>query len=172
MCADGAIAGVVDAAGAALAGVAIRPSPGKGLGAFSTRDRGAGELVGDYAGEIMSAREKDARYLSLGERTAADDAWLASRRARGVGTSGDYILGVGSDIFVDAEDPQHSNWCRYLNHDASPNVALKTLPVGLGGRPRAWFVTLRPVRDGEELCFDYGDDYWNQPGDDERGPTR
>lgn len=115
----------------------------------------------------MSGREKDARYLGIGERTPADDEWLAARRARGVGTSGNYILGVGSDIFVDAEDPMYSNWCRYLNHGSNPNVALKTLPRGLGGRPRAWFVTVRAVSKGEELLFDYGEDYWNQPDDDQ-----
>jgi hypothetical protein len=79
----------------------------------------------------------------------------------GGNVSGDYILGVGNDIFVDAEDPQHSNWCRYLNHGAAPNIALKTLPRGLDGKPRAWFVTLQPVEAGSELLFDYGDDYWH-----------
>ncbi|KAJ1636502.1 hypothetical protein T492DRAFT_958411 [Pavlovales sp. CCMP2436] len=154
-------AALVDVEGAAAAGADIRPSPGKGMGAFAARARGAGELVGDYVGEIMSAREKDARYLGLGEVAEADRAWIESRRQRGVTVSGAYILGVGGDIFVDAEDPQHSNWCRYLNHDNAPNIALKTLPRGLGGKPRAWFVTLRAVQAGEELVFDYGDDYWH-----------
>ncbi|KAG8467062.1 hypothetical protein KFE25_000378 [Diacronema lutheri] len=165
MCAVGHVSLVVDEEGAASAGVAIRPSPGRGLGAFSTRDRGVGELVGDYVGEVMSEREKDARYLNIGTRTDADELWLRSRRERGVRTSGEYILAVGSGIFIDAEDPQCANWCRYLNHDARPNVALKTLPRGLEGRPRAWFVTTRRILAGEELVFDYGDDYWNQPGD-------
>ena len=59
------------------------------------------------------------------------------------------------------EDPLHSNWCRYLNHDSAPNVALKTLPRGIGGKPRAWFVTLREIPPDTELCFHYGDDYWH-----------
>jgi hypothetical protein len=96
----------VDLEGAAAAGVAIRPSPGKGLGAFTLRARSAGELVGDYVGEAMSAREKDARYLGVGERTTTDLDWISSRRDRGVSISGDYILGVGNDIYIDAVRPR------------------------------------------------------------------
>ena len=32
---------------------------------------------------------------------------------------------VAEDLFVDAEDPACSSWCRYINHDANPNLALK-----------------------------------------------
>lgn len=151
---------IIDAQGAALAGIAIRPSPGKGLGAYSTHARAVGELVADYVGEVLTEREKDARYLGVGERTAEDDAWLASRRERGVGLTGDYILGVGNGLFIDAEDPQHGNFARYFNHNSEPNMALKTLPRGIGNRPRAWFVTTRAVQVDDELCFDYGPDYW------------
>jgi SET domain-containing protein len=69
------------------------------------------------------------------------------------------------------EDPKYSNWCRYLNHDSAPNVALKTLPRGIGGKPRAWFVTLREIRPGAELCFDYGDDYWHDAAPAVTAPT-
>lgn len=32
---------------------------------------------------------------------------------------------MAEDLFVDAEDPACSSWCRYINHDANPNLALK-----------------------------------------------
>ena len=28
------------------------------------------------------------------------------------------------------------------------------------GEPRVWFVATRDIAPGDELCFDYGDDYW------------
>jgi hypothetical protein len=62
--------------------------------------------------------------------------------------------------FVDAEDPDCSSWCRFINHDPDPNLALKVLPKGIGGKPRVWFVAMRPIPEGQELCFDYGPDYW------------
>jgi SET domain-containing protein len=31
------------------------------------------------------------------------------------------------------------------------------------GQPRVWFVSTRPIAAGEELLFDYGDNYWDDP---------
>lgn len=150
---------VVDAAGAAAAAVRIAPVPGKGLGAFSIRDRAAGEPLADYVGEILTASQVNARYHGVA-CTSEDLAWLASRRDRDVSTTGHYLVNVGDGKFVDAEDPDKSNWCRYINHSRQPNVALKTLPKGIDGNPRAWLVVLCDVEAGSELVFDYGDEYW------------
>lgn len=74
--------------------------------------------------------------------------------------TGEYVVRVTDDLFVDAEDPDVSSWCRYINHDPRPNLALKVLPKGIGGKPRIWFVALRPISVHDELCFDYGPDFW------------
>jgi hypothetical protein len=141
------------------AGVAIKPSPGKGFGAFATRSFEKEEIVGDYVGEKLTLREKDARYLGR-EQNWRDRIWLASRRARGVTASGTYIFQVDDDLFVDAEDPVHANWCRYINHHNDPNMRVKSLAYAFGGEPRVWFVATRDIAPGEELSFDYGDEYW------------
>ncbi len=44
----------------------------------------------------------------------------------------------------------------YLNHNATPNVAFRAANLE-GGESFNTYVTLRPVREGEELCVDYGD---------------
>ena len=130
-----------------------------GFGAFATRSFEKEEIVGDYVGEKLTLREKDARYLGR-EQNWRDKIWLASRRARGVTASGTYIFQVDDDLFVDAEDPVHANWCRYINHHNDPNMRVKSLAYAFGGEPRVWFVATRDIAPGEELSFDYGDEYW------------
>jgi len=141
------------------AGVRVGASPGKGLGAFATRAFTADTVVGDYVGERMSQRDVDARYKRR-DPTWRDRVWLASRAARGVTATGDYIFQVEPDLYVDAEDPKTANWCRYVNHSPDPNMRVKSLAYAFGGEPRVWFVATRDIAPGEELAFDYGDDYW------------
>ena len=54
----------------------------------------------------------------------------------------------------------HANWCRYINHHNDPNMRVKSLAYAFGGEPRVWFVATRDIAPGEELSFDYGDEYW------------
>jgi SET domain-containing protein len=117
--------------------------------------------IGDYEGELLTKDEKDRRYLPSrkNDRTKEDERWLESRKERGQTAKGDYIFGVG-DVYVDAEDTECGNWARYLNHDNAPNLRVKSLEVGMDGRPRVWFVANRDIEEGEELCFDYGEGYW------------
>ena len=30
------------------------------------------------------------------------------------------------------------------------------------GNPKVWFVAMRAIEPGEELLFDYGDNYWDE----------
>jgi len=142
-------------------GVHIAKSPGKGMGAFASCRFAARETVGDYTGEMVSLERHEARYGGSREGWTAEDAeWLASREARDVSVTGEYVVRITDDLFVDAEDPDASSWCRFINHDAKPNLALKVLPKGIAGKPRVWFVALRNIEVKDELCFDYGPDFW------------
>lgn len=134
-------------------GVRIAASPGKGMGAFATKAFNIRDTVGDYTGEMLTLAQHDSRYGDA-DMTPADEEWLRSREERGVSATGDYVVRVHDDLFIDAEDAAVSSWCRFINHDAEPNLALKVLPKGLDGKPRVWFVCQRPVEIGEELCFD------------------
>ena len=136
----------------------------KGFGAFATARFEDGVTVADYVGEVLDAREIDARFHGKGVQLPNDVAWLLSRKARGVGVTGDYIYSPGDGIFIDAEDPDASNWCRFINHAATDapecNLRSKSLPFGMDGKPRIWFVSTRVIEPGDELLFDYGDTYW------------
>ncbi len=70
-------------------------------------------------------------------------------------------------FFIDAEDEYESLWTRFLNHAPLPygNVHPKSIHESYDGKPRVWFVANRNIDVGEEICFDYGDDYWLE-GDD------
>ena len=57
--------------------------------------------------------------------------------------------------YIDAEDPNLSSWCRYVNHaraDSSPCNVIKHVD---GMRGLVWLATRREVRRGEELQYDY-----------------
>jgi hypothetical protein len=147
--------------------------PGKGLGVITTTPIPIHTVVGDYAGEIMTAEEKDRRYLESKShlQTPVDKAWIKSRLDRQQTITGSYVYGIftpsGSYIYSDAEDEDCSLWTRFLNHAPPPaaNVNPKSIHESYDGNPRVWFTTIRDIAVGEELCFDYGDDYW-LPGDD------
>mmetsp|Transcript_27268 Transcript_27268/g.58363 ORF Transcript_27268/g.58363 Transcript_27268/m.58363 type:complete len:230 (-) Transcript_27268:254-943(-) len=143
--------------------------PGKGLGIMTNVRIPAGTVVGDYKGEVMTEEEKDRRYLESFAhlRQPVDKEWRQSRIDRGQSITGTYLYGVHvpnqkSQIFVDAEDEYHSLWTRFLNHASPPgaNVNPKSLHQGIDGKPRVWFVSIRDIEIDEEICFDYGDDYW------------
>jgi SET domain-containing protein len=148
------------------AGAAVRPSPGKGLGAFATRSISRHSRMGDYTGEVLTQRQLDARYGSQDGCTAEEEAWAVRRRRLGIGLTGDYVFRVGEDrhgnvVFIDAEDETAGgSWTRYLNHDsAAPNLEARAIPVSMDGEPRVWFFANRAIEVDEELCYDYGSDY-------------
>ena len=172
--------------------LALRSFPGKGLGIVSLADIPAGRVVGEYAGEVMTENVKDRRYLpSMAHlRTDEDVRWAEVRRGRGQTMTGCYLYGVSLPppstssggrsstttttteharrVYVDAEDEYESLWTRFLNHAPRPydNVSPKSIHESYDGRgPRVWFVAKRDIEPGDEICFDYGDDYWLE-GDD------
>mmetsp|Transcript_745 Transcript_745/g.2079 ORF Transcript_745/g.2079 Transcript_745/m.2079 type:complete len:186 (+) Transcript_745:26-583(+) len=150
---------IVDARGATKAGVEIRPSPGKGMGAFTKTKKHLGDVLGWYDGEVLTEQQRRARIMQIGPLDAHDEEWLESRHRRGVRVSADYLLGLGDGTYIDAEDPAESNWCRYINHDSDPNVGLFR-EKWEDGETYPTFIVLRTCEPGEELCFDYGEGFW------------
>ena len=144
-------------------GIEVRDAGVKGLGVYATERIEACTYLGEYEGEVMSGRDVAVRYRNNGTMEPEDIAWRESRVQRSVGITGDYIWGCGDDVYVDSEDPDVANWCRFLNHapTSSPacNIAGKSMAKAFGGRPKVWFVSKRVIEPGEELQLDYGDEY-------------
>eukprot|EP00579_Thalassiosira_antarctica_P033164 CAMPEP_0202002938 /NCGR_PEP_ID=MMETSP0905-20130828/8664_1 /ASSEMBLY_ACC=CAM_ASM_000554 /TAXON_ID=420261 /ORGANISM="Thalassiosira antarctica, Strain CCMP982" /LENGTH=322 /DNA_ID=CAMNT_0048559989 /DNA_START=83 /DNA_END=1051 /DNA_ORIENTATION=- len=160
----------------------LLPMPGKGVGVVCLKPISKGEVVGEYKGEVMLEDVKDRRYLSSlkDQQTDEDRQWIQSRLDRGQTLTGCYLYGISippnyydddqttaTRIYVDAEDEYESLWTRFFNHASPPynNVNPKSIHESYDGNPRVWFIANRDIEEGEEICFDYGDDYWLE-GDD------
>jgi hypothetical protein len=157
----------------------LRAFPNKGLGVVTTIPISKGEFIGEYKGEIFTEEVKDRRYLQSKTKTTEDEEWIQSRMDRDQTVTGCYVYGItipptksnnfntNQRIYVDAEDEYKSLWTRFLNHASPPlnNCYPKSVHESYNGEPRVWFVASRDIEVGEELCFDYGDDYWLD-GDD------
>ena len=74
-----------------------------------------------------------------------------------VGDKYDYAI-VANGIVVDAFDPHQSNWVRYCNHAAHGSRHCNSELVRRG--ERFLLMATCEIQTGEEVMFDYGDDYW------------
>jgi hypothetical protein len=164
--------------------VRIGQAAGKGLGAFAvvelspdqpslaTEGLVRGEhQIGEYRGEVYTLDEMRARYGTAGEHAAGDlewrEQWSAARRARGVSVSGRYVFMVSDALdpwsevlYVDAEDPEHARWTRYINHSSErPNITVRSSNGLSDARTTLRLIVSRHIAIGEELLMDYGPAY-------------
>ena len=149
--------------------VAIRQaSAAKGLGAFATQDIKFGDYIGQYFGEIMTRKEVTNRYF---DKTAvqddADQRWKQDRIDRNQGVTGNYVFEMKNGSFVCAEDGDRSGWCRFMNHAEEDshlcNVrAFDKLTVEGEWLVYPQFFATRDIEKGEELCYCYGEHFFQE----------
>jgi len=108
----------------------VRAAPAHGLGVFAARDLAAGVYALEYTGERISHAAAAARYDD--ERRHDTHTLLFTVDATTV-IDGGAGGGMG----------------RYVNHSCEPNCEA-VLDDG-----RVFLETLRPIRAGEELTYDY-----------------
>lgn len=121
----------------------FRTSNGRGWGVRTDKIIRKGEFVGEYVGEVITCEEADERgkqYDAVG-RTYLFDL--------------DYNTSADSMYTIDAA--VHGNICHFFNHSCDPNLAvfpfwIDNLDINM---PRLAFFSLRPIKPGEELTFDY-----------------
>ena len=113
----------------------IRPSTieGAGRGLFAKQRIEAGDTIGDYTGEVIDEAEfyNPARPFSA------------------------YVLWVCRTHIIVGEGPK-ANYTRYINHSDEPNAYLTVSFRWKSARFRA----LHTIEAGDEIFFDYGEDYW------------
>jgi SET domain-containing protein len=112
--------------------VEIRDSSIHGKGTFASALLEADTLILEYTGELIDRRTA----VERDRPEAPDYSW--------------YILQVDDDIFIDARLVEHP--AKYINHSCEPNCSLSRDVT------RAFVRTLRTIRPGEELTYDYGYD--------------
>ena len=109
---------------------AIRRSPMQGKGAFATRRIPAGVRLIEYTGERLTTAQAERRYPDVsGERHHT------------------YLFAIDDDVVIDAA--VGGNAARWINHSCDPNCDA-VIEDG-----RIWIETIRAIRPGEELAYDY-----------------
>lgn len=63
---------------------------------------------------------------------------------------------------IDAEDPNRSSWCRFINHAPREDLQSCNVEVHIDELANVWFVVrAERVERGQELRFDYGPTYFS-----------
>lgn len=116
----------------------------RGMGLFAKRQIASGRWLGEYTGEVLTHEQ----YL---ERYPNEDAA--------------YVLAANTDWNIDAADPRHSSFLRYVNHSSSFNCLYEVRKVKKRRDKSVHFYAAFDVAAGEELTFDYGKSYWSDRGE-------
>lgn len=99
--------------------------------------------LGLFAGENIPRETRVIEYV--GERISADEA---NRRG------GKYLFEVTDTVTIDGKE--RSNTARYINHACQPNGEMQN------HNNRIFYYTKRAILQGEELTFDYGQEYFDE----------
>uniref|UniRef100_A0A3B5LPZ2 SET domain-containing protein n=1 Tax=Xiphophorus couchianus TaxID=32473 RepID=A0A3B5LPZ2_9TELE len=111
-----------------------------GWGVRTVQDVPQGTFICEYVGEIISNSEADKRE---------NDSFLFTLDNK-----------VGEPYCIDAR--LYGNIGRFINHMCEPNlIAVRVFTVHQDQRfPRIAFFSSRPIKAGEQIGIDYGDNYW------------
>jgi len=117
----------------------VKPSTiaGAGLGLFARCRIEVEDTIGWYTGERITWDELRA----------------------GVYSGSDYILALTSKHLIVGEG-ERANYTRYINHSDAPNAFLVVSTRWKTAR----FEAIRVIEPGEEVFFNYGEDYWEAAG--------
>lgn len=113
----------------------VRPSTieGAGKGLFAKVHISEDDTIGYYTGEVIGEEE-----FHRPDRPFSG-----------------YVLWVSRKHIIIGEGPK-ANYTRYINHSDEPNAFLVVSTRWKTAR----FEALRDIAPGEEIFFNYGDDYW------------
>lgn len=114
--------------------VSVHRSRIHGLGLFCLRDVSAGEMLIEYAGEVIRVSVADIRERRY--------------EAQGIGC---YMFRCSNDSVIDATTC--GNVARFINHSCEPNCYSRQIIVD--GRWHIVIFALRDICCGEELTYDY-----------------
>uniref|UniRef100_A0A3Q2D413 SET domain-containing protein n=1 Tax=Cyprinodon variegatus TaxID=28743 RepID=A0A3Q2D413_CYPVA len=111
-----------------------------GWGVRALQDIPQGKFICEYIGEIISNTEADKRE---------NDSFLFTLDNK-----------VGEPFCLDAN--LFGNIGRFINHLCEPNlIAVRVFTIHQDLRfPRIAFFSSKPIKAGEQIGIDYGDNYW------------
>ncbi|ODS95246.1 MAG: SET domain-containing protein-lysine N-methyltransferase [Lautropia sp. SCN 69-89] len=118
--------------------IVTRRSPIHGNGVFAAADIPAGARLIQYKGRLLTHAQSDELY---GGETDSGHTFLFS---------------LNDDYVIDAN--RQGNGARWINHSCAPNceAVLDEDPGGDPRRDRVFIESIRDIRQGEELTYNYG----------------
>ena len=133
----------------------------RGYGAFATKPLNEATFLGWYEGTIVKGRKNLDERINARKRQLQLDA---AEQQDGQDGANDYVLSLdGGVTFIDGYDRAQDRSCfspAHLNHEDSDKEGCNCVRVlDKEGKGVAFF-TQRLVAEGEELCFDYGRNFW------------
>jgi len=116
----------------------IKSSNLHGNGIFAAKDIPKGMQIIEYVGNIVSKKEGDKIYEEQYEKS----------KTTGLGAV--YIFELNKKEDIDG----NVSWnpARFINHSCNPNCKYKIIDNHI------WIISIRDIKKGEELNYDYGYD--------------
>lgn len=114
-----------------------RRERGKGWGLITLEDIPKNKLVQEYVGEVINEEEKENRLTQWSKEHPYDPNF--------------YVMALSGGYYVDAR--VFANQSRFINHSCAPNC--KVMSVNVKGRIRNGIYSIRDIKAGEFLCYDY-----------------
>ncbi len=108
-----------------------------GYGVFAARDFAKMEFIAQYSGIVRKSRRSDRTNAYCFEYTLAN--------------------GIKTPYTVDAQD--QGGIGRLINHSEVPNLQSSLATIDFINY--IVLITSKPIKNGEQLCYDYGPDYWS-----------
>lgn len=118
--------------------IVTRRSAIHGNGMFAAADIPAGTRLIQYKGKLLTQAESDELY------------------GDGADTGHTFLFSLNDDYVIDAN--QQGNSARWINHGCAPNCEA-VVDEDAGGdrrRDRVFIESIRDIRKGEELTYNYG----------------
>ncbi|WP_266159799.1 SET domain-containing protein [Dyella silvatica] len=118
--------------------IVARRSPIHGNGVFAVSAIAKGEEVIQYKGTLITNDQADDLYGDGGE------------------TGHTFLFTLNDEYIVDAN--QKGNSARWINHSCEPNcrAVIEESPSGNPRKDRVLIESIRKIKPGEELTYDYG----------------
>ncbi len=126
--------------------VEVRGSIIHGRGVYATQDIAKEEYVIEYVGNLIDKEESERR------------AWAQYEEAEKTGGAAVYIFNLTKKWDLDGN--VEWNPARLINHSCEPNCE------AVQDKKRIYIQSMRPLKKGEEITFDYGfdaDSYADHP---------
>jgi hypothetical protein len=132
-------------------GVEVAKTSDRGYGVRAMRSFNPGQVIVEYAGEIITQDEADRRMNEdYKGKTVSSECAMSGISITNV-VQDFYLMTFHDGMIIDAT---RGSICRFVNHSCSPNSRVEKWVVA--GEPRmALFAGEEGIMTGEELTYDY-----------------